>query len=451
MDVNRLAKSPNEDLSDDEAKGSGNANDSIKIRPITYKDVQSATEKIYNGGINKTNLQYSDRMSELAGMKLFFKQEYTMPTGSFKERGVVNALLNLTEPQKHCGVIAASAGNHAQALAYHGKKLGIPVTVVMPIVSPITKLQRCKQFGAEVIIRGDDVVESKDNAMKISNETGKVYIHGYDDANILAGQGTIGIEVIDQMKDIGQPLDAIIVPVGGGGLIAGISVAVKQLSPDTEVIGVESDHCDAFKQSFDKKELVTVEAQSTLADGLAVSRLGTRSFMTASRHVDRVVTVSENEIAVAILRIVEILKTVVEGAAATGLAACLFGKLNHLRGKNVAVVLTGSNIDTPVLNRCLERGLVNDGRLVMFQVLITDRPGGLSELLKLLVQHNASVRDIFHERPWVQEDMYSVEVRCSVDTTGWKQSNQLKDALEKKYSKRISWGKDKVLMTSGTI
>ncbi|XP_066944322.1 uncharacterized protein [Macrobrachium rosenbergii] len=396
-------------------------------RVINFQDVSAAAFKIKSGIMN-TPCTLS-HMSTFTDMEIYFKKEFNQYTGSFKERGARYTLLMLTEEQRKKGVIAASAGNHALALSYHGQDLGIPVTVVMPLVAPIMKVQACRQYGANIIVRGKDIGECREIALRMSKDQGLLYINGYDHPHILAGQGTMGLEIVEQVKDI----DAVVIPVGGGGLIAGVALAVKALYPHVKVIGVESERCASFSEAMKAGRPVYVAAETTLADGLAVPMVGVNAFATASKLVDKVVQVREEWIAIAILRLVECEKAVVEGAGATALAAILAGELPELKGKRIVIPLCGGNIDTTVLGRCLERGLAADGRLVKFTVTVSDRPGGIAELTRLLANLGVSIKDMMHERAWIKNDIFSVEVKVIAETRDHEHSLELRTALESQY------------------
>ncbi|KAI4468995.1 threonine dehydratase mitochondrial-related [Holotrichia oblita] len=350
---------------------------------------------------------------------------------SFKERGARYALLMLSPEQKRIGVISASLGNHAQALSYHGYKLGIPVTVVMPIVAPIMKIEKCKQYNANVVVQGKNMADSKRIAMRLAKEKGFIYINGYDHPHIMAGQGTLGLEIIEQVDDI----DAVVVPVGGGGLIAGVALAIKTLRPHVTIIGVESERCASFSKALKAGKPVNVEIEATLADGLAVPMVGYNAFETARPLIDKMVVVEEKWIAIAILRLIELEKCVVEGAGAAGLAAILAGQLDELKGKKVVLNLCGGNIDTTILGRCLDRGLAADGRLLKFSVTVSDRPGGISDLCKLIHSIGVSIKDILHERAWVTCDVFSVEVKVVVETKDIDHAIQLRNLLKSCYKK----------------
>jgi threonine dehydratase len=333
-------------------------------------------------------------------------------TGSFKERGARNALTQLSPGQKRRGIIAASAGNHAQALAYQGRLLGIPATVVMPQYSPLIKVSNCQKLGADVVLHGIDFGEAKARAHEIAREKGLAYIDGYDDPAIIAGQGTMGLEIVEQVPD----LEAVLVPVGGAGLIAGVSLAVKTLRPKIKVVAVEAENVASFSAALQAGKPTEIALHPTLADGLAIPQVGMNAFDIARKHVDFSVTVSEEQIAIAILRLVEMEKSVVEGAAATPLAACLSGKLKDLAGKKCVLLLCGGNIDPNVLSRVIERGLVADGRLCRFTAVISDRPGGLADLTTQIASTGASIKQVVHDRAFASSDVSTVNVLCTVET-----------------------------------
>lgn len=379
--------------------------------PLTFEAIVAARERIASG-IVRTPCEESPALSELTRCRVFPKAEYLQRTGSFKERGARNALLLLPEGQKGVGVVAASAGNHALALAFHGRDLGIPVTVVMPTVAPIIKRSRCAALGARVLLHGENIGEAKELADRLVAEEGLAYVHGFDGADVIAGAGTLGLEILDQVPDA----DAIVVPAGGGGLVAGLGLAVKRLRPQCEVVAVETLRSASLTAALDAGEPVLVPVGATLADGLAVPCVGARAFAIARRVVDRVVRVDEEAVALAILRLVELEKGVVEGAGATPLAALLAGELPHLAGKRVVLCLCGGNIDPTVLGRVIEHGLAVDGRLARFTAVISDRPGGLARLTAALAETGASVKQIVHERAFASADVSAVEVQCVVET-----------------------------------
>ncbi|KAM3572260.1 hypothetical protein VYU27_005750, partial [Nannochloropsis oceanica] len=350
------------------------------VPPVTFEDVSTAMFRIRNG-IIRTPCYKSHFLSDLCKTKLFFKTEYSQFTGSFKERGARNALLLLTDEEKKRGVMAASAGNHALALSWHGAQLGIPVSVFMPVVAPLAKVDKCRKFGANVIITGQHIGEAKDYALSNPDYQGVKYINGYDDPEIVAGAGTIGIEVLEQISKV----DYVIVPVGGAGLLAGVSLAIKTLRPECKVIGVEPKNCRSFQAALDHGKPVVADVAGTLADGLAVPMVGATAFDVARRYTDDVVFVDEKMIALAMLRLLENERSVVEGGGATGLAALLPGgplDLPEYKDKNVVVLLCGGNIDITMLGRVIDRGLAADNRLIRFIATVSDRPGGIAGLTK---------------------------------------------------------------------
>ena len=391
---------------------------------ITLADVEAARDRIA-GGVYLSPCVESIPLSQLTGAHIFCKLDYLQRTGSFKERGARNALLMLTPQQRTRGVIAASAGNHAQGIAYHGSLLGIPITVVMPKFAALVKVTNCRHFGANVILHGADLTEARAHAGELAERDGLTFIHPFDNETVIAGQGTIALEILDQTPGV----EAIVVPVGGGGLIAGIGTVVKARKPGVEVIGVEPEAAPCLTIALGKGAPEFVALASTLADGLAVAQLGAVPFEIVRRVVDRVVTVDEASIALAILRLAELEKSVVEGAGAAPLAAFIAGRLDALKGKRVVLVLAGGNIDSTTLGRVIEVGLVADGRLARFTVTISDRPGGLAELAKLIASTGASIREIVHDRAFAGPDLSAVRVVCDVETTGHAHVRQLHAAL----------------------
>jgi threonine dehydratase len=378
---------------------------------VQFEDIKSAAERI-RGHLIESPCPASIPLSEETGMQIFCKLEYLQRTGSFKERGARNALALLSPEQQKRGVIAASAGNHALGVAYHAKLLGIPATVVMPRFAPLTKVTNCRRLGANVVLDGANIGEARLRADAISSANGLSYINGYNDPAIIAGQGTIGLEIAAQVPD----LNAVIVPIGGGGLIAGIAIALKRLKPTVKIYGVEPIAAASFMAAIAAGKPVEIEMKPTLADGLTVPKVGANAFQIARDLLERVVLVNEHDISLAILRLMELEKAVVEGAGAAPLAACLAGHLPELKGKKVVLPLCGGNIDLNLLGRIIERGLVSDGRLFRFTATISDRPGGLAKFAGLLAEEGASVVDIAHDRAFSSDDISTVTVRCIVET-----------------------------------
>jgi len=392
---------------------------------ITFKDIEAARDRIA-GAVYDSPCRPSIPLSETTGMEIFCKLDNLQRTGSFKERGARNALAHLSPDQKKRGVIAASAGNHALGLSYQGKLLGVPVTVVMPKYAPLIKLSNCQKLGANVVLHGKDFAEAKAHAHEIAGEKSLAYIDGYDDPAIIAGQGTMGLEIIEQVSDV----DAVIAPVGGAGLIAGVALAVKTLRPQTKIIAVEAENVASFSAALEAGKPTKIVLRPTLADGLAIPQVGANAFEIAHDLVDLAVTVTEEQIAIAILRLIESEKSVVEGAAATPLAACLSGKLKELAGKRVVLLLCGGNIDPNVLSRVIERGLVADGRLCRFTAVISDRPGGLADLASQIASTGASIKQVAHDRAFATSDVSTVNVLCTVETRNHQHLAELRAQLK---------------------
>lgn len=394
-----------------------------KMAAVELLDIRDAAERIASG-IYVSPCPHSGALSEKTGSTIHCKLDYLQRTGSFKERGARNALLQLAPERRARGVIAASAGNHALGLAYHASLLDIPVTVVMPHYAPLTKVSNCQSLGARVVLFGDDIGQARLKADELAADEALTYINGFDDPAVIAGQGTMGLEILEQVPSV----DAIVVPVGGAGLIAGIALAVKAQKPEIRVIGVEPENAASLGAAFEAGEPVHVTPTPTLADGLAVPKVGPNGFRVAREHVDRLVTVNERAIARAILHLVELEKSVVEGAGAVGLAACLDG-LPELEGKRVVLPLCGGNIDTPILGRIIERGLAADYRLCRFDATISDRPGGLAKFSAALADEGASIRQINHDRAFAGAEIDQVAVNCIVETRDAEHIERLKQRL----------------------
>lgn len=355
--------------------------------PVHFEDISRALYRIHSG-IIRTHCDKSIFLSEICGCTIYLKKEFTQFTGSFKERGGRNALLMLSKESKKAGVVTASAGNHALALAWHGKDLGIPVTCVMPMGAPLAKVDKCRKFGANVILHGNHIGEAKAFAQAEFKDL--KYINGYDDPEIIAGAGTMGIEIMEQVPNV----DVVLVPIGGAGLIAGVSLAVKTIRPSTEVVGVEPENVASYDAAIKAGHPVSFFKDSTLADGLAVPMVGPTAFEVARHFVDSHCSVSEKMIALSMLRLIEMEKIIVEGGGAAALAAILPGGplYGQFAGKNVCVLLCGGNIDTTVLGRVIDRGLAADHRLIRFSATVSDRPGGIARLAKDMADLGVSIK-----------------------------------------------------------
>ena len=402
--------------------------------PITFEDISRANYAIRNG-IVRTHCDYSSSISEICGTDIYLKKDFMQRTGSFKERGARNALLSLNDEERKIGVVSASAGNHALALAWHGRDLGIPVTCVMPVTAPFAKLDKCRKYGANVILHGEHIGEAKEYAQsKYSNSK---YINGYDDPEICAGAGTMGIEILEQVPDV----DVVLVPVGGCGLIAGVSLAIKTMRPRTKVIGVEPENVASFTAALAAGKPVNGFKEPTLADGLAVPVVGSTSFSIARRFTDSVALVGEENIALAMLMYIEQEKIVVEGGGAAALAAIMPGGplFGQFKGQKVVVCVCGGNVDSTMLGRVIERGLAADGRLIRFVCTFSDRPGGLAKLTQRISDLGGNIKDIYHERAWLgkAQAVDLVHAKCIVETTSRAQSETVIEGLRKFYPVRI--------------
>lgn len=377
---------------------------------VTLADIQAARQRIA-GSVYRSPCTYSFSLSRLCNAQIFCKLEHLQMTGSFKERGASNKLQLLSAEEKKRGVIAASAGNHAVGLAYHGQRLGIPVTVVMPKWAPLVKVTNTRGFGANVILHGEAYDEALQHAMSLAKERRLAFVSGFDDEAIIAGQGTAGLEILEDVPDV----DAVVVPVGGGGLIAGIGTAIKAMRPQTKIIGVEPARAASLVESMKAGVVTKVTTAPTLADGLAVARVGGLCFEAAQAVVDPMILVQEDSLAKAVLRLLELEKMVVEGAGAATLAAFIEGSL-RLDGKKVVLVLSGGNIDVTVISRIIERGLAADGRLARFTVRVSDRPGNLAHLLAIIAKSGGSIKDVIHDRNFGPADVALVQISCIVET-----------------------------------
>jgi threonine dehydratase len=378
--------------------------------PVTLPDIRAAHDRI-RSAIYQSPCPYSLSLSRLCGCEIFCKLDHLQMTGSFKERGARNKLVLLGESARKTGVIAASAGNHALGLAYHGGLLGIPVTVVMPRGAPIVKIANCRGFGANVVLHGDSYDDSRRHALEISQQRGVPYVPGFDDADIIAGQGTLGLEILEDVPDV----DTVIVPVGGGGLIAGVGLAIKSIKPSVRIIGVEPKNAPTLQESIRQKAATKIKTQPTLADGLAVAEVGKHCFQIARQVVDDLLLVDEGQIAAAVLKLLELEKMVVEGAGAVPLAAAIDPKFD-LAGKKVVLILSGGNIDVTTVGRIIDRGLATEGRLCRIGADITDRPGSLVALLSVLADVGASVVEVTHDRNFAPADVARVSVSVIVET-----------------------------------
>ncbi len=358
---------------------------------------------------------------------VYLKAENLQRTGSFKIRGALNKINNLTELEKEQGVIAISAGNHAQGVALAATKAGIHSTIVMPETAPIAKVVATKGYGAEVKLYGNGFDECAALAQKLQAERGAIFLHPFDDPHIISGQGTIGLEVIEQLNKA----EAVIVPVGGGGLIAGIAVALKEIKPSIEIVGVEAEGAASMKYSLSKGAIMSIDSAKTLADGIAVKRPGRLTYDIVQRYVDSIVTVNEEEIANAVLMLSERAKLIVEGAGAVPLAALLNEKLPY-QGKNLVVILSGGNIDVNTLAQIIERGLVQAGRRIKINTQLEDKPGQLHQLLGVLAELGANIVNIYHHRGKMGIELGVAEVELDLETRDLEHTQRIYKYLNEK-------------------
>ena len=390
---------------------------------ITFVDVEEARERIKEQ-IYLSPLPYSESLSRMTGNRVFCKLENLQMTGSFKERGALNRLLTLSTEEARHGVIAASAGNHGMALAFHSRRLNIAATIVMPVFAPLIKVTRVRQYGAHSVLHGDDYDSALAEAQRLSQEQELTFVSAFNDPWIVAGQGTIGLELYEQNPD----LDAVIVPVGGGGLIAGIALALKTLNPKIRIIGVQAEALPSMKTALAAGAPARVPPAMTIADGIAVRRVGETPFALVKEFVDEIVTVGEGEIANAVLLLLEIEKTVAEGAAAVPLAA-LVNKKIPLAGKNVGLIISGGNIDMNLISRIIEKGLIQDGRLCRISVIIADRPGNLARLAQRIADLGANILQVDQSRGFGQIAVGETEVELTLETSGAEHIQRLLDGL----------------------
>ncbi len=394
---------------------------------ITLPDIEEAFRRI-DESIYRTPCSRTEHFREAGCQALFLKRENVQRTGSFKERGALNKILTLTHDERTRGIIAASAGNHAQGVAYHAGRLGVDATIVMPERTPLIKVVRTRSYGAHVVLSGANFDEAYAEALRIQERENRTFVHPFDDPLIIAGQGTIALELLEQ----NPYLEMVVVPVGGGGLIAGIACGLKELNPRIQVVGVQAASIASMVASREAGARTEVAAASTIADGISVKRPGQHTFEMIQKYVDDLVTVDEEEIANAILLLLERDKAVVEGAGAVGLAALLNGRIPKAKGRKVAVVLSGGNIDVNLISRIIERGLLKDGRLVRLVVRVADRPGALARLVSAIAEQGANVTEIYHNRIYSKTSLGEVAVEATLETRGREHVSELVQVLGSK-------------------
>ena len=390
---------------------------------VTLRDIETAYRRIRDS-IYVSPFVESRHFSELTGNTVFFKMENLQMTGSFKERGALNKILTLTPEEQARGVIAASAGNHAQAVSYHSTRRGIRAQIVMPLATPLVKVSATKRFGGEVILHGNSYDEAYSEAERRAREENLTVLHAFVDDMVIAGQGSIGLEMLQQNPFI----EAIVCPIGGGGLIGGIACAVKETNPKIRIIGVQTARIPSMRDAVAANEPVTLPPASTIADGIAVRRAGERTLPLVQKYVDEIVTVEEEEIAFAILMLLEREKTLAEGAGATAVAALLHHRTS-CKGLRTGVLVCGGNIDVTLLSRIIERGLVKDGRLVRLRIHLADHPGSLQRLTVLIADQKANIVETSHDRAYYGVNLGDTVVDITMETKGADHVRELMQAL----------------------
>jgi threonine dehydratase len=393
------------------------------IPALTLDAIHEARKRI-SGDIYYSPCSHSTSISKVTGHPVYLKLENLQKTGAFKERGALNKILTLTAQEREKGVVAASAGNHAQGVAFHASARGISSTIVMPTMTPLVKVNATAEFGAQVVLHGGGYDEAYQEACRLAQHEGRVFIHPFDDPMVIAGQGTIALEILEQAPD----LEAVVVPVGGGGLISGIACAIKETDPKIKVIGVQAARMPSMMVALEQHAPCEIPLHPTIADGIAVRRAGQVTFPLIEKYVDEIVSVEEEEIASGILTLLEKEKTLVEGAGAVAVAALLHRK-TAIRTERAVAVVSGGNIDVTLLSRIIQRGLVKDGRQVRLQIHLADRPGSLHQLTKLIAAHHANIVELQFDRAYYGVNLGDTLIDVSMEARGPEQIQQLLAAL----------------------
>jgi threonine dehydratase len=392
---------------------------------ITLDSIKQARERIKEV-IDDTPFSYAPFLSVMSGSEVYLKKENLQATGAFKLRGAFNRIASLSDEEKSHGVVAASAGNHAQGVAYSASHFGIKAVIVMPESTPLTKVDGVKYYGAEVILHGSNYDDAYEFAKSYEAEHKMVFVHPFEDDEVISGQGTIALDILDKADD----LDAIIVPVGGGGLISGIALAVKEINPSIKVIGVSALGAPALKNSYDLKEPIDSTSVRTIADGIAVRDTSAKTLELIIKNVDEFISVDDEEIASAILFLLEKQKLVVEGAGAVGVAALMHHKLKHLKDKKIAIVLSGGNVDVTLLSVIIEKGMIKSHRKMKLVVTLVDKPGSLMHLTELLRDLSANIVHIAYDRTSTDLDYGDANVTIHLETKGKQHQNEIRLHLQ---------------------
>jgi threonine dehydratase len=390
---------------------------------VSLATVQQARERI-RPFIYNSPCRHSVELSQMTGQATFLKLDNVQRTGAFKERGALNKILTLSDEEKRRGVVAASAGNHAQAVAYHACARGIRTQIVMPLMTPLVKVAATKGFGAEVVLHGANYDEAYSYAMESCATQGMTFLHPFDDVEVINGQGSIGLELLEQVPD----LEAVVVPIGGGGLISGVASAIKESNSNVRVVGVQTERLPSMLRATEAGHPVTIPASATVADGIAVRRAGDVTLPLVQRYVDEIVTVDEEEIANAILVLLEKEKTLAEGAGAVAIASLLQHKTSLGRQRTAALVC-GGNIDVSLLAKIIERGLAKDGRRLRLRIHLTDRPGALHQLTKIIADLRANIVETEYDRTYYGVNLGDTAIDISMETRGPEHIQEILDAL----------------------
>jgi len=391
---------------------------------ISYEDVLDARERVA-GVARHTPLEYSFAFSDMTGADVYLKLENFQRTGAFKIRCAINRIETLSDEAKEAGVVTASAGNHAQGVALAATRAGVDSKIVMPEHAPVSKVKATERYGGEAILHGADYSEAQAEAHRIEREEGRTYVHAFDDEMVMAGQGTIGLEIVEDCPDV----ETVIVPIGGGGLISGIATAVKAHDPDIRVIGVQAEGASSAAESLRKGEIYERESVDTIADGIATRRIGDRTFEVIREHVDEVVTVDDESIAIALTYLLEREKALAEGAGAISLAALLSGAIEYEEGETIVPALCGGNIDLNMLTTVVMRGLVATGRYLRFRTILKDQPGALVDLGTIIADLRANITAFHHDRTSRDVAMNDARVELEVETRGPEHVDELLSTL----------------------
>lgn len=391
---------------------------------ISLEDVKKARETLAGVAV-RTDLAYTNTLSDMTGNSVYLKMENQQRTGSFKLRGAYNKVANLSEDEKKHGIIASSAGNHAQGTALAGTLFGIPSTIVMPKNAPLSKVKATRGYGATVVLEGGVYDEAYAAARRIQEENKLTFIHPFNDPMVIAGQGTIALEILEDLPDV----EAVVVPIGGGGLIAGVALTIKSLKPDVKVIGVQTKNMPSMAEAVAQRKIITYNGNPTIADGIAVRTPGDLTFDIVQCYVDEIVTVDEEEIASAILLLMERIKTISEGAGAVPVAAVL-NRLGHYKNRKIAAVISGGNIDVNMMSRIINKGLAKSGRKVIFNIQIPDKPGSLWRLLQLTAETGANVLTVTHHRETRGVPLGYATVELELETADQEQIDTIKQLME---------------------